>query len=91
MSHSGSKAASALRRGRGSFASDTGNGGRRAGYALGLYRADYDDKLAALRPRPVHDWCSHSADAFRYLAMSLDRRGASGFNRRIAYPAQGVA
>src|SRR5580698_9835239 len=58
--------------------------------ALRLYRADYDDKLAALRPHPVHDWCSHSADAFRYLAMTLDRRGATGFHRPIAYPAQGV-
>jgi phage terminase large subunit len=58
--------------------------------ALRLYRADYDDKLAVLRPHPVHDWCSHSADAFRYLAMTLDRRGATGFHRPIAYPAQGV-
>ena len=24
--------------------------------ALKLYRAEYDDKLQALRPRPVHDW-----------------------------------
>jgi phage terminase large subunit len=59
--------------------------------ALALYRADYDDKLAVLRPRPVHDWCSHAADAFRYLALTLDRRAAStGFHRRIAYPEHGV-
>lgn len=59
--------------------------------ALRLYRADYDDKLAVLRPRPVHDWCSHAADAFRYLALTLDRRTATtGFHRRIAYPEHGV-
>ncbi len=37
--------------------------------ALKLYRAEYDDKLQALRPRPVHDWTSHAADSFRYLAL----------------------
>lgn len=40
--------------------------------ALKLYRAEFDDKLMALKPRPVHDWTSHAADAFRYLAMTLD-------------------
>lgn len=40
--------------------------------ALKLYRAEYDDKLKTLKPRPVHDWASHGADAFRYLAMTLD-------------------
>ena len=59
--------------------------------ALRLYRAEHDDKLGVLRPRPVHDWCSHSADAFRYLALTLDRRGASGFHQRIAYPSAGLA
>jgi hypothetical protein len=45
-----------------------------------------------LRPGPVHDWTSHAADAFRYLAMTLDRRAApSGFYRRIEYSEQGVA
>jgi hypothetical protein len=40
----------------------------------------------------VHDWCSHAADAFRYLAMTLDRQtGGSGFHRRIGYPQHGVA
>ena len=60
--------------------------------ALKLYRADYDDKLQALRPHPVHDWTSHAADAFRYLAMTLDgRAGQSGFHRRIEYSQSGLA
>jgi hypothetical protein len=51
----------------------------------------YDDKLQALRPRPVHDWTSHTADAFRYLALTLDRKATlSGFYRRIEYPQHGV-
>jgi phage terminase large subunit len=60
--------------------------------ALKLYRADYDGKLQVLRPSPVHDWTSHPADSFRYLAMTLDRRGGGpGFNRTIKYPALGNA
>jgi hypothetical protein len=59
--------------------------------ALRLYRAEHDDKHAVLRPHPVHDWCSHAADAFRYLALTLDRQsGGSGFHRRIDYPQHGV-
>lgn len=59
--------------------------------ALKLYRAEHDEKLQALKPRPVHDWTSHPADAFRYLAMTLDRRtvDAPGFSRRITYPNAG--
>src|SRR6476660_5991775 len=60
--------------------------------ALKLYRADYDPALQALRPQPVHDWTSHAADSFRYLAMTLDRQAVqSGFHRRIEYAQQGVA
>jgi hypothetical protein len=60
--------------------------------ALKLYRSEYDDKLQALKPRPVHDWTSHAADAFRYLAMTLDSRIVNtGFNRNINYPRMGVA
>lgn len=60
--------------------------------ALKLYRSEYDEKLQALKPRPVHDWTSHAADAFRYLAMTLDSRIVNtGFNRVINYPRQGVA
>jgi hypothetical protein len=61
--------------------------------ALKLYRAEYDDKLQTLRPRPVHDWASHGADAMRYLAMTLDRKAAdmNDFYRPIKVPAYGVA
>jgi hypothetical protein len=60
--------------------------------ALKLYHADYDAALQALRPHPVHDWTSHAADSFRYLAMTLDgRAGQSRFHRPIEYGRQGVA
>ena len=44
--------------------------------ALKMYRAEYDEKLQTLKPRPVHDWASHGADAFRYLSMMLDSLAA---------------
>lgn len=54
--------------------------------ALKLYRSEYDDRLQALKPRPVHDWTSHAADAFRYLAMTLDTKIVNtGFNRPLNY------
>jgi len=38
---------------------------------LTQYRAEYDEKRQVLKPRPLHDWTSHAADAFRYLAIGL--------------------
>lgn len=60
--------------------------------ALKLYRSEWDDKLQVLKPRPVHDWASHGADAMRYLAMTFDKRVVqTGFARTITYPKVGVA
>lgn len=38
--------------------------------ALRQYRADFDEKMNVLRPKPRHDEHSHYADAFRYGAVS---------------------
>lgn len=57
---------------------------------LKLYRSDWDDKLQALKPRPVHDYTSHAADAMRYLAMTLDGVKKPGFSRTINYPREAV-
>jgi phage terminase large subunit len=38
--------------------------------ALRQYRTDFDQKLKAFKNTPKHDWTSHTADAFRYLAMA---------------------
>ena len=37
--------------------------------ALREYRAEYDDTRKVLRQRPLHNWASNGADAFRYGAM----------------------
>ena len=39
---------------------------RRGIDALRQYRAQYDEKNQVFKLRPVHDWASHAADAFRY-------------------------
>jgi len=41
--------------------------------ALENYRQEYDSKKKIYKPRPLHDWSSHFADAFRYLAVSLPK------------------
>lgn len=38
--------------------------------ALRQYRSEFDEKAAVFDDRPLHDWSSHAADAFRYLAMA---------------------
>jgi hypothetical protein len=45
--------------------------------ALRQYRADYDEKNKVLRQRPLHDWASNSADAFRYLVRGIERLDVS--------------
>lgn len=37
--------------------------------ALEGYRSEYDEERKRLGTRPVHDWCSHGADAFRTFAV----------------------
>jgi len=37
--------------------------------ALASYHKAYDDKLKDWKSYPQHDWASHAADAFRYLAV----------------------
>jgi hypothetical protein len=67
--------------------------------ALTLYRANVDKhhvdpntKQPLLQGRPVHDWSSHAADAFRYLAMGIDDKYAGNyFNKKIEYPRLGIA
>lgn len=56
--------------------------------ALKQYRREYDEKLQRFRDRPLHDWSSNFADAFRYLAKG--RRPFRGTSRRYQ-PGSAVA
>lgn len=40
--------------------------------AIGMYKADYKDKLRILTAKPVHDWASHAADSMRTGVMGID-------------------
>ena len=40
--------------------------------ALEQYRMQYNDKLQAFHKQPLHDWTSHAADGWRYLAINFD-------------------
>ena len=46
--------------------------------AIENYRQEYDHKKRVYKPRPLHDWSSHYADAFRYLAVSLPKTRDGG-------------
>ena len=39
--------------------------------ALRQYHRAYNERMRSFRNTPVHDWSSHAADAFRYLAVGL--------------------
>lgn len=51
---------------------------------LRMYRAEYDDKKGVLKPRPLHDYASHCADAMRCAVMGLREETAKvpEFKRR---------
>lgn len=52
---------------------------------LESYRKEWNDKLGCWRDTPLHDWASHGADAFRYLAVVESKRNTlwtGGFNMR---------
>jgi len=38
--------------------------------ALRSYRKEYDDQKGVFKTKPLHNWASHYADAFRYFALS---------------------
>lgn len=58
--------------------------------ALRQYRKEFDDKLKTFKLRPLHDWSSHAADAFRYMAVSMGK--ASPFQKlpKIRYSTAGI-
>ncbi|HEX42410.1 MAG TPA: terminase [Phycisphaerales bacterium] len=51
---------------------------RRGVECLEAYRKAWNDKLERYDARPLHDWSSHAADAFRYLAVTYRHDRLSG-------------
>lgn len=50
--------------------------------ALRQYRADFDEKAKVFKNAPKHDWTSHAADAFRYMAMAWKQQQPEKPKRR---------
>ena len=40
------------------------------------YRRDFNEKMNVYSNKPLHDWSSHAADAFRYLCVGLDTKSS---------------
>jgi len=51
--------------------------------ALRNYRRMFDEKRNVFHDRPLHDWCSHASDAFRYLAIGLDEAPAEQWHKPL--------
>lgn len=45
--------------------------------ALSQYRREYDEAHKCFREKPLHDWCSNPADAFRMLAVAYQAEKAA--------------
>jgi hypothetical protein len=45
---------------------------------LRQYRSEWDEKRQVLKPTPLHDFTSHCADSFRYLAIGVTRHLIQG-------------
>ena len=61
---------------------------RRRRYSRGFeaYHADWKAERQAQSLRPVHDWSSHGADAFQYLAQGLPGLTALTPRPRVTVP-----
>ena len=51
--------------------------------ALRQYRREWDARKKVFNNRPLHDWASHAADAFRYLAMGSPQQDS--WSKKIDY------
>jgi phage terminase large subunit len=58
--------------------------------ALRQYHREYDDNGKVWRSRPSHDWASHGADAFRYLAVGY-RPAQTNWGEPIRRNLRGIA
>jgi len=48
--------------------------------ALSQYRKEFDEKKNEFKNKPLHDWSSHAADAFRYLALGRKEKHTRSFD-----------
>ena len=51
--------------------------------ALREYHKFWNDKMKDYMPKPCHDWTSHGADAFRYLALTARKMESGSWVNRF--------
>lgn len=56
--------------------------------ALEMYRAEWDESSGTYAKKPLHNWASHPADGFRYLAVMY--RTASLHGKRVGETKQAI-
>jgi hypothetical protein len=49
------------------------------------YRKSYNEKMKVYSEDPLHDWCSHGADAFRYLCQAHELYQTGGSDQLNEY------
>lgn len=54
------------------------------------YRREWNDKQKCYKDNPLHDWTSHAADAFRYLAVVIDKINNNAKSAPIVYSNKGI-
>lgn len=55
--------------------------------ALRNYRTEWDDDKKTFKPKPLHDWASHGADAFRYGCQHIP---SNGWSKPLKYDNRGI-
>lgn len=53
--------------------------------SLKSYRKEWNDEMKCFSSRPLHDWASHGADAFRYFAWSAKDRTRNTKQKRATH------
>jgi phage terminase large subunit len=54
--------------------------------SLKNYQREWDEDRQCFKDKPLHDWTSHGADAFRYLAIAWSEEYKTKENTPILYP-----
>lgn len=54
--------------------------------SLKNYRKEFDEKRNVFKDNPLHDWTSHSADAFRMFAIAWNDNFATGTRQETIIP-----
>jgi len=58
--------------------------------ALRQYKREYDDKNQCFKTHPLHDWTSHAADAWRYMAVAWEKEIEITEEQALEYDSYGI-